>query len=144
MNLFNIENSYASMEKRGWDRIYWFVDVHGTIAVPDYLDETKKKQFYPFARQVLRYLSKRDDTCLILWTCSHNDDINVILKWLQQNKIYFEYVNENPECKTTERVNLEQKPYYNVLLDDRAGFEPETDWRLIFQKLEEIFGALLI
>lgn len=131
------------MEKRNWDRIYWFIDYHGTIAVPDYLDNSKKNKFYPMAKIVLQYLCKRKDTCLILWTCSHDNDVIKILKWLKENEIYFSYVNDNPECKTTSRVNVDMKPYYNILLDDRAGFEPEIDWILISRELETMFGEKL-
>jgi len=134
MNLYNIENSFNSMEEREWSTLYWFIDFHGTIAVPDYNDTSKKRQFYPYAKEVLQMLSKRLDCCVILWTCSHKDDIKDMIEWTTEHGIHFDYVNENPECPSTTRVNVEDKPYYNIMLDDRAGFEPE-DWQGIKQLL---------
>jgi len=122
------------MEERGWNRLYWCVDFHDTIAVADYGDLTKRK-FFPMAKEVLQLLSKKPEICLILWTCSHKDDIDDMMNWLKEHDINFEYINENPECPTTKRVNTESKLYYNVMLDDRAGFEGETDWYKVWTHL---------
>jgi hypothetical protein len=127
MNLFNIENSFAQMKEKGWDKLYWFIDYHGTVAVADYGDENKKRRFFPHAREVLQILTNRPEICLVLWTCSYKDDISEMVAFLEENDIQFDYINENPECISNKHVDVSQKPYYNVMLDDRAGFEPE-DW----------------
>jgi hypothetical protein len=137
MNFYNIENTWKEIKERQWNRTYWFVDFHNTIAVADYGDPTKMRQFFPFAKDVLQFLSNRQDICLVLWTCSHRDSIQEMLDFLEENDINMDYVNENPECVSDKRVNFSQKPYYNVLLDDRAGFEPEDDWYSLGLLLEE-------
>jgi len=47
--------------------------------------------------------------------------------------IIFDYVNENPECPSTELADFSRKMYYNFLIDDKSGFDPETDWEIIYQ-----------
>lgn len=37
-------------------------------------------------------------------------------------------VNSNPDEKDTKTGDFSKKFYFNILLDDRAGFQPETDW----------------
>jgi hypothetical protein len=143
MNLYNIKNTWKEAKERGWNRTYWFVDFHNTIAVADYGDPEKKRQFFPYAKEVLHFLTKQDDVCLVLWTCSHRDDINEMIEFLEENDIKFDYINENPECVSDKRVNLTQKPYYNVMLDDRAGFDPE-DWEIIGAFLEDHYDANIL
>lgn len=137
MNLFNIEPTFKEAKDRGWDKTYWFVDYHNTIALADYGDPNKLRKFYPHAKEVLQALSNRDDICLVLWTCSHRDSVNDMVDFLEENEVFFDYINENPECVSDKRVNFSQKPYYNVMLDDRAGFEPEVDWLEIRRILDK-------
>lgn len=51
---------------------------------------------------------------LILFTGNEGEQLEVIKKDLVARNIPFDLINENPLMKT-------RKPYYNVLLDDRAG-----------------------
>ena len=94
--MYNISKFFIDKEKRGWKKTYWFIDFHGTIAVPDYGDKSQR-EFYPGAKEILQLLSEQDDVCLVLWTCSHDDDIEEILAWLKTHDIKFDYINENPE-----------------------------------------------
>ena len=144
MNLFNIERSFKAAEERNWDRLYWFIDFHDTVGPADYGDESKKRKFYPYAKEVLQFLSKQEEICLVLFTCSHRDDINEMLVFLKENEINFDYINENPECHSGKMSNFSQKPYINVLLDDKAGFEGEHDWKLIGKLLEEHYGVWVL
>ena len=52
--------------------------------------------------------------------------------------IRFEYINENPEVENTHLQNFEEKLYMNVGLDDKFGFDGETDWEVICHFLEII------
>jgi len=53
---------------------------------------------------------------LILFTGNEGDKLEVIKRDLQDRNIPFDLINENPLMKT-------RKPYYNILLDDRAGLK---------------------
>ena len=57
---------------------------------------------------------KRLKFSLILFTAKEGNDLAVVQKFLKTNSIPYDYVNKSPVMAT-------RKPYYNILLDDRAG-----------------------
>lgn len=46
--------------------------------------------------------------------------------------------NENPECGNTDYADFTTKPYFNILLDDKAGMEMNSDWSLVKSELQRI------
>ena len=68
---------------------------------------------------------------LIMYTCSHPEEIEKYLELFESKGIKFNYVNENPEVSGTEYGDFTGKPYMNVLLEDKAGFDAEEDWKKI-------------
>lgn len=138
MNAFNIRKSFEEKKRKGWDTLYWLIDLHDTIIEGKYNRFNHGANFYPGAIEVLNKLSRRPDIVLILWTSSHYDSIINILDRLKEQGVEFKYINANPECFNTELCDFTQKPYFNVILDDKGGFEGNTDWLLIKKELEEI------
>ena len=71
--------------------------------------------------EIIKLLQKCSDLgfCLILFTCTEDEERLTFMKlFCKHYKIKISYINENPEVfKGT------SKPYYNILLDDRAGLE---------------------
>lgn len=128
------------MKKRQWNKVYWFVDIHETILKPNWDADNVPHEWYPHAKEVLQIISKRKDICLILYTCSYENEIMDYLKFFMDNDIHFHYVNRNPEAENTRYGRFEEKPYMNVLLDDKAGFEAEVDEQDIndWYRIEEI------
>ena len=53
---------------------------------------------------------------LILFTGNEGEQLEIIKKDLIKRNIPYHLINENPLMKT-------RKPYYNILLDDRAGLK---------------------
>jgi len=134
MNPFNIQRAFQVMQDRGWEKIYWLIDVHDVILEPDYEQDSIGGKFYPNAIKVLRMLTERKDICTILWTCSHKHIVDQIVEKLKQEDVLFDFANENPEVEG-ELGDYSVKLYANVILDDKAGFEGETDWFLVEQEL---------
>ena len=128
-----IHNGFTAMEDRGWDKIFYLVDLHSTVIKPNYQAGNIPKEFYPDAREVLKMISDMDDICLIMYTCSHPHEIEEYVKLFKSYGINFEYVNVNPEVKTQANGYgcYDTKPYMNVLFDDKAGFDGDTDWTLV-------------
>lgn len=126
-----LESCKDQQIKRNWSKVYWFFDIHGTILKPNYEYGNIPNEFYPYAKEVLQHISTLDDVCMILYTCSHPNEIEEYLKLFKENNINFKYVNENPEVQT--QINgygcYDSKPYMNLLLEDKAGFDPYTDWQ---------------
>jgi hypothetical protein len=129
-----IHNALVIKEKRGWDRLYFAVDLHGTVLVPNYSLGDIPKEFYPMAKEVLQKLSSRNDIVLIIYTCSFPNEIEEYLNYFKSHGINFDYVNSNPEVKTKEGGvgYFKDKFYFNVLLEDKAGFDPLTEWDEIY------------
>jgi hypothetical protein len=113
------------------------IDLHGTI-IPggkSTTDQNDYQEFYPDAKEVLQWATGRKDIFLILWTSTPMSRMDDVLVWLSKHGIVFDFINGNPHAKDTPRSCFDKKPYFNILLDDRAGFEPETDWTAIKNEL---------
>jgi hypothetical protein len=137
MNLFNVKRTFEMKKAKGWPEIYVLVDLHGTI-IPGgkhSADQNDYLEFYPVAQEVLQWFSNRSDIFLILWTSTPPSRQTPVHEWFLKNGIDVDFWNENPHAKDTPRSCFEKKPYFNILLDDRAGFEPETDWQAIKDEL---------
>ena len=133
-NTFNIEKTFKTKAERNWHTIYFAVDLHGTIIKPGH----DKVEFYPDAISVVKWINKRPDCKIILWTSSHQSEISNFLYECQKNEIHFDFINENPLEGDSEKACFDKKFYFNILLDDKAGFNAETDWALIKQTLIEL------
>lgn len=138
MNLFNIERSFRQMKERNWKCLYWCIDLHDTIIEGKYKLHNDNAQIFPHATNVLKYLSDREDQKLILWTSSHDEPTSEILKTMKDKGIHFDYINCNPECINTDLCNFDKKFYFNILLDDKAGFDGQYDWYMIHLELRRI------
>lgn len=137
MNICNIRKAFELKKERGWDRIYFCIDLHGTI-IPSgkTVDDIQEDlTFYPYAEEVLTNLTNNKGIVLILWSSIPSGRVFNVNGWLNRHEIYFDYFNSNPEVTNTIRSEFDQKFYFNVCIDDRAGFEPETDWKAIKDEL---------
>ena len=122
---------------RQWPEVYFLIDLHGTI-IPsgrNSEDRTDMLEFYPDAKEVLQWLSNRKDIFIILWTSTPATRLDAVWAFFEKHNITFNYINHNPHAKDTPRSDFSLKPYFNVVLDDRGGFEADTDWTLIKQEL---------
>lgn len=126
-------------KKRGWDTLYYAVDLHDTVVWSTYTkEEATPSHFFPGAIEALNYISqRRKDIVLILYTSSYTEYIQPYLDSFKTRGIYFKYHNENPECPSTDIGDFSKKFYFNVLFDDKAGFNPTKDW-------EDVLNLLLI
>ena len=118
--------------------MFWAIDLHDVIIPASYKRTNQGRQFAFGAREVLQWLTNREDMCLILYTCSHDSYVDEVLTWMQVNGIRFDYVNENPEVGSDDLRNIGGKFYFDVLLEDKAGFDLNYDWGNIKGALEEI------
>src|ERR1043165_3133468 len=108
--------------KKGWTKTYWAFDIHGTILKPTFSKGVISTEFYPEAKETLRLLEKRKDIVKILYTCSYPEEIRRYLSYFKKARIKFDCVNCNPEIIDGAYGYYKHKFYFNVLLDDKAGF----------------------
>ena len=130
-------NHFDAMEKKNWDYTYWFVDIHSTILIPTYEKGNIGDTYYPHAKKVLQLLTLLDSVKLIMYTCSHPEEIDKYVKFFAKDNIRFDFINKNPDVNNDAYGNYEEKPYINVLLDDKAGFDAENDWAPIYRIMIE-------
>lgn len=130
-----IKKMFKHAEKNQWFETYWAFDIHGVISRPDYRKITKEIDYYPYAKETLQLLSQREDIIMFLFTSSYPEEIKKYIKTFEDDNIFFKYVNENPEIssETGSFGYYYQKPYYNVLFEDKCGFNPEKDWYKIYK-----------
>lgn len=129
-----IQQMFVHTEQRQWYETYWAIDVHGTITIPDYRKVIKSVEYYPYAKETLQLMSSREDMILIMTTSSYPDEIEVYNEQFKKDGILFKYINENPDISSDSGsfgyyIN---KYYFNVLIDDKAGFNPSRDWQFLY------------
>lgn len=120
-----INRAYDVMAERNWDTIYYALDLHGTCLKANY--ENGGYEFLPGAREALQYLSRLEETCLIVWSSLHQAEVRPVFEFLYDNGIEPFHFNSNSEVRNTDTGCFDRKFYFSVILDDKAGFAPE-DW----------------
>lgn len=138
MILDQIKKTFQLVITRNWDKIYWCIDLHETCIRPNYKVGDIPTDFYPYAKEVMQLLSNVKNVCLIMYTCSHPQEIDKYLEFFENNQIHFQYVNKNPEVHTEGYGYYEDKFYFNILFDDKAGFDADSDWKLIYDYLTSL------
>jgi len=130
-----IEKMFNYAEKKEWFEVYFAIDLHGTVSRPDYRKESKKIDYYPFAKETLQLMSDREDIKLIMFTSSYPDEIKEYYKQFRNDGIVFDFINENPEVSDAKGSfgYYDKKPYFNVLLEDKAGFNPLIVWEYLYK-----------
>jgi len=127
--------AFETAERKKWDKIYVAVDLHETCLKPTWQKDLSK-EYYPHAKEVLQHLSKMDNICLILWSCSLPEVNMEYSDFFKEDGINFDYINENPECPSTDYANFDLKLYFSLGLDDKFGFDPEEDWIALKEYLD--------
>lgn len=131
-----IRKMFAYSFKKEWYKTYWAFDIHGVIFKPNYNKDLLEADFYPWAKETLQILSDREDIVLIMFTASYPNEIEYYTQVFKTKNIHFQYINENPEIKTSESFGYyEKKWYFNLLFEDKAGFNAEKDWLHIYNYL---------
>ena len=128
------EVAFKRKKEKNWEKIYVVVDIHDTILRACYENE-ETYDYYPYAREALQLMTNRDDICLILWSGCYDEQMAMYRSRFAEEGIRFDYANENPEVGKTSFQNFEVKLYFNVGIDDKFGFEAETDWVKVIEAL---------
>jgi len=134
--MYAIEKANKRRVEKGWPHTYWFFDLHETIIVPNYEPGNIPKEFYPDAKETLQMISKRTDIKLHLYTCSWPNEVEQYDEYFRENDIVFDFLEaNNPEVKNEELGYYNNKPYFNVMFEDKAGFDPSY-WKFVKEYLE--------
>lgn len=126
-----IDRAYRVSQERGWDRIYWSLDLHGTVLHGNYQQNTYE-WISPEIPGLLRKLSEFDETHFILWSSLHPDEIPNVLNFFREAGISVFSVNCNPLEGNTKTGFFDAKFYTSIIVDDKAGFDP-ADWDQVYR-----------
>lgn len=64
------------------------------------------------------------DQKIILWTATKEEKVNnIYIPYLKENFINVDYLNCNPDCISNDYTCFDKKFYYDIMIDDKAGFE---------------------
>ena len=133
----SFDRAFGRMRRRNWEKIYVLVDIHDTIFEACYHNKEEHK-WYPFAKEALEVMSYATQISLILWSSSYRETIEKEYgEVFRENHIKFDYINANPETKNNDLSCFDEKIYFNVGIDDKFGFDAETDWKIIYDYLIE-------
>lgn len=129
-----IERAIKKKRERNYPYTYWAIDLHETIIKPSYKkysEDDSEYTFYPGALPVLQRLSRLMNQKLILWTSSHADPIIKFVNTARTCQINFDFINSNEDCPSNELSSFKDKFYFDILIDDKAGFTASLDWKEI-------------
>lgn len=144
------EDAITRIRERGFDTLYVAIDVHGTIIRPSCRTEIWNNEdgkghhevvwgnhvpdftFYHDAIKALTILSDNPHIKIILWTSTQK--VRFLIETIERLAgIHIDYLNQNPDFQFNAYADFSKKFCFDVLLDDKAGFEPETDWSQILE-----------
>jgi len=122
-----INRAFATAKSRRWNKIYFAIDLHETCLVSNY-GKGNYSWINEAAVNALKSISDRRDCCIILWSSVHAEEEADIIAFFAASGVNVSYFNHNPEVANTAHGNFDTKFYFNVLVDDKAGFDYRTDW----------------
>ena len=120
--------AFEVAKRKNWDRIYIGVDIHETVLKPTWNKELSN-EYYDYAQEALKLMSDNKMICLILWSCTLPEYNKEYHAKFDKDGIVFDYINENPECGSTDYADFVTKLYFSIGFDDKFGFIPEEDWK---------------
>ena len=120
----NDEETYNRLmiEYKKYNSLYVAFDFDNTV-----YDYHKTGDTFPKLEELL-IKCRRFNMKLILFTANEGEKLPEIINYCKERGYEPDYINENPMFST-------RKPYYNILLDDRAGLKSSYDTlsKLLFQ-----------
>jgi hypothetical protein len=106
------------------DRLVTEYQLHGDLVVAYDFDNTvydyhNRGESYDMVIDLIRKLGEIKGIELIVWTGSDKEKYDFVKQYLDENKIPFHKINENPYFFNS----TSPKIFYSILIDDRAGME---------------------
>lgn len=131
-----IDRAYLQLAEKGYDKIYWAIDLHGTCFKANY-----KNHVYEFINdnvlKTLQLIRSMPENVIILWSSCYPDEEDLIIDFFKHHGVVIDYFNCNPEVENTQTGYFNEKFYFSIGIDDKFGFNPDTDWELVYEVLNE-------
>lgn len=134
-----IKRAYEQLSEKNWNKIYWAIDMHGTCLKSNYKSGNYESGNFELINEdvinTLKLIQSLPESVLIMWTSAYTPDLVRLREFFELEGVSFDYSCENPKIRNTETGYFNKKFYFSILLDDKAGFDPDNDWRKIYNFL---------
>ena len=132
----SIERAYSLLQERNRNTIYWAIDLHGTCIKSNYVSR-EYEWINEDAKKCLQLISNLSESKIIFWTSRYESEWwNNIEPWFRENTINNFSFNSNSAVQNTKTGCFDTKFYFSIGIDDKFGFDPDTDWKLIYEYLK--------
>lgn len=129
-----LKEALIEAAKKQYDHIEVAVDLHGTLIDTELYnkwDGTPEEKFahsvYTESLAPLVALTKHKSVKVFLYSATRVIDLLRIKMALE--RMYGIEVSLNSSVSTTTKgQDFDRKPYFSVLFDNKAGFDPKSDW----------------
>jgi hypothetical protein len=130
-----VQKMFEHAFQKEWFETYWAIDLHGVVIYPNHTKDKKKVVYYPYAKETLQILTLRPDIIMFTYTASYPEQLSGYLEQFINDDIRFNFINENPDISESKGHFgcFDKKPYYNVVFEDKAGFDPFNDWEPLYE-----------
>ena len=134
MNILKVfDIAFERAKEKNWDYIVVLIDIHDTIFKGTF-SQTENYEYLGKSKETLQLMSNCKDIKIILWSSTFKKN-NYIMQ-LHKDNINVDAFNKNIEgIQNTEIACFDEKPFFNVGIDNAFGFDPENDWQLIYDYL---------
>ncbi len=123
------------------DYMYVAVDIHETILKPTHSIEMST-EFYKFAKRTLQFMSAHKRIKLIIYTSTLPDTTLKYHEFFKTHGINFDFINGNNEIPSPHYADFSLKFFFNVLIEDKTGFDAENDWLPLYKYFFELHTGL--
>lgn len=90
------------------------------------------------AKECLKFINSLPESKIIMWDSLHLEELLLIKNFLKEEGINIYEINSNRDINSNENCCFNQKFYFSILLDIGAGFNPDTDWKIIMQTIKKV------
>jgi hypothetical protein len=110
------------------DRLLTEYRLHGGLVIAYDFDNTvydyhQRGDDYTIVTNLIRHLGKIKGMDLVVWTGTAKERYDFVERYLKDNDIPFNRINENPYFFNSSSPKI----FYSILLDDRSGLESAVD-----------------
>lgn len=128
------EKAWADAATKGYDHVVIAVDLHGTMvdskvfnAAPGNIEMKVQSSIFRSAVTALKLLSEHPSVTMFIYSGTKRRKLEQVLEELMSRygiEIDIDYSSDTQYSIQS----FKNKPYFGILLDDKAGFDPDTDW----------------
>ncbi len=126
--------AWEDASNKGYDHVVIAIDLHGTIidtkifnTTPGSFEDKVRASILRPAITALQKLSVHPSISMFIYSGTRKCHLRKLIDILRDQyriNIDLEYSSNIQHASQS----FKRKPYYSILLDDKAGFDPDVDW----------------